>query len=304
MFAYVLEADDTAALREIPSPEPDRGEVLIRVRASSLNPHDDHVRSGVARAYLDYDLPAVLGTDMAGEVVAIGDGVRRVAVGDHVFGLERSFRVHVGTFAEYVALPEDFVAKTPSNIDVESAGALGLASLTALKAIQAAQLEAGAAILINGATGGVGCYATQLAAASGARVLATARAGGEADVLRELGAAATIDWTAEDVGEAAARDGGVQVLLDLVNFDAQDVDTLAGRVLAPGGRAFTTVAPGSSAQMIVSTSAPELLDAIAEHAARGELRARLRATFALVDIEDAFRALGAGGLGKVALTVS
>lgn len=304
MLAYVLEADDTAGLRAIPSPEPGPGEVLIKVRASALNPHDEHVRSGMARSYLDYDLPAVLGTDVAGDVVAIGDGVSRVAVADRVFGVERSFRVHVGTFAEYVVLPEAFVAKTPPNIDAASAGALGLASLTALKAIHAAQLEPGTTILINGATGGVGCYATQLATASGARVLATARAGAEADVLRELGAAVTIDWTTEDVGEAAARAGGVEVLLDMVNFDAQDLDTLARRALVHGGRALTTVAPESSAQMIVSTSAPELLDSIAEHAERGELRVRLRATFGLVEIEDAFTALRAGGLGKVALSVS
>jgi NADPH:quinone reductase-like Zn-dependent oxidoreductase len=302
MLAYVLD-DDTVGLREIDSPEPGPGEVLIRVRASAMNPHDDHVRSGMARSYLDYDLPAVLGTDVAGEVAAIGSGVSRVAVGSRVFGLERSFRVHAGTFAEYVVLPEDFVAKTPPNIDDSTAGALGLASLTALKAIHAAQLEPGTTILINGATGGVGCYATQFAIAAGASVLATARAGAEADVMREMGAAATIDWTSEDVGEAAARTGGVQVLLDLVNFDPHGLDTLARRVLIPGGRALTTVAPGSSAEMIVSSCGPELLDLIAEQAARGELRARLRATFALVEIEDAFAELRSGGLGKVALSV-
>ena len=304
MLAFVLEVDDTAALREIPCPQPGPGEVLIRVRTSALNPHDDHVRSGLARAYLDYDLPAVLGTDVAGEIVAAGEGVRRAAVGDRVFGLERSFRVHRGTFAEYVALPEAAVAKTPENVADADAGALGLASLTALKAIDAARLEPGETILINGATGGVGCYATQLAAASGARVLATARPGDEADLMRALGAAAVIDWSAEDVGAAAARGGGVDVLLDLVNFDPRALDALAERTLVAGGRALTTVAPESGAQMIVSTSAPELIDRIAEHAARGELSVHVRASFALADVEHAFAALRAGGVGKIGLRVS
>jgi len=303
MLAFVLESDDTAALREIPCPQPGPGEVLIRVRTSALNPHDEHVRSGLARSYLDYELPAVLGTDVAGEIVAAGEGVRRAAVGDRVFGLERSFRVHHGTFAEYVALPEEFVAKTPEGLADADAGALGLASLTALKAIDAARLEPGETILINGATGGVGCYATQLAIATGARVVATARAGDEADFMRALGAAAVIDWTAEDVGAAAARCGDVHVLLDLVNFDPPALDALAERTLVPGGRALTTVAPESSAQMIVSTSAPELIDRIAEHAARGELSVHVRASFALADVEQAFAALRAGGIGKIGLRV-
>ena len=304
MLAFVLDADDAAALREIPCPQPGPGEVLIRVRTSALNPHDDHVRSGLARAYLEYDLPAVLGTDVAGEIVIAGERVRRVAVGDRVFGLERSFRVHRGTFAEYVALPEEFVAKTPESVADAHAGALGLASLTALKAIDAARLEPGETILINGATGGVGCYATQLATAAGARVLATARPGEEADLMRALGAAAVIDWSTEDVGAAAARGGGVDVLLDLVNFDPRALDALAARTLVPGGRALTTVAPEAAAQMIVSTSASELIDRIAEHAAQGELSVHVRASFALADVEHAFAALRAGGIGKIGLRVS
>ncbi len=304
MLAYVLEADDTARLTEVDSPEPGPGEVLIRARASALNPHDEHVRSGLARAYMEYDLPAVLGTDIAGVVEATGDGVTRVSVGDRTFGLERSFRVHNGTFGEHVVLPEESVARTPDGIDDSQAGALGLAAVTALTAIDAAQLEPGSTILINGATGGVGCYATQLAAVAGARVLATASPGTGADLLRELGAEATIDWRSRDVAEAAADLGGVDVLLDLVTFDAAALDKLAERALAPGGQALTTVAPESSAQMLMATSSPELLDRIGEHVRRAELKAPLQTVFELAEIEQAFAALQAGVLGKIGVSVS
>jgi hypothetical protein len=96
----------------------------------------------------------------------------------------------------------------------------------------------------------------------------------------------------------------VNVLLDLVNFDPRALDGLAERTLVPGGRALTTTAPESSAQMIVSTSAPELLDRIAEQAARGELSVNIRASFALAEVEQAFAAFRAGGVGKIGLRVS
>src|SRR3954452_3619759 len=156
MRAYVLEDIAKAGLKEAPRPEPGPGEVLVRVHTSSLNPHDDHVLQGYARAYMEYDLPAVLGSDVAGEVEAVGDGVTSVAVGDRVFGLERSGRVHAGTFAEYALLPEASVVKTPEGVDDASAGALGLAALMAVTAIDAAELAPGQTLLINGATGGVG----------------------------------------------------------------------------------------------------------------------------------------------------
>jgi len=234
MRAYVLEADDTAALREVESPSAGRGEVQIRVRASSLHPHDLHVLSGAARAYLEYDFLAILGSDVAGEVEAVGPGVSRVKVGDRVLGLQRSSRVHNGTFAKHVVLPETSVARMPDNIDDAHAGMLGLAAIAALTAIDAAQLGACSTVLINGATGGVGSYAIQLAALRGARVLATARAGAATDLVRDLGASTTIDWTTEDVANAAADGGGADVRLDFVNIDIdallQVLRTVDGRI--------------------------------------------------------------------------
>jgi NADPH:quinone reductase-like Zn-dependent oxidoreductase len=303
MLAYVLEADNQAELREVTAPEPGPDEVLVGVRASSVNPHDDHVRAGAARAYMQYDLPAVLGSDVAGEVIATGPGVSRVAVGDRVFGLERSGRIHRGTFAEQAVLPEGSLARTPLHLDDAHAGALGLAALMAVTAIDAAGLESGRSILINGATGGVGCYATQLAAGAGARVLATARPGDEAQLLSECGAAVTIDWTNEDVGAIGAAEG-IDVLLDLVNFDPNAIDELAGRALGTGGLALTTITPQSSSRMLLAMSSPDLLDRIARHAERGELKVPLRTSYPLSEIEDAFAALRAGAVGKIGLRVA
>ena len=304
MLAYVLDDDNSARLRQVAAPEPGPGEVRIRVLASALNPNDEHVRTGAARAYMDYHLPAVLGSDVAGEVDAVGAGVTRVSVGDRVFGVERSGRVHNGTFAEQVVLPESAVTRTPDSIDDARAGALGLAALMAVTAIDAARLGPDSSILVNGATGGVGCYVTQLAAAAGARVLATARTGAEADLVRELGAAITIDWSTDDIAAAAAAEGGVDVLLDLVTFDPEALDRLAAQVLAPGGRALTTITPQSGAQILVAMSSPEMLDRITAHAARGELKVPLQRTFELTQIEDAFAAMRAGTLGKIGLRVA
>jgi NADPH:quinone reductase-like Zn-dependent oxidoreductase len=251
---------------------------------------------------MEYDLPAILGSDVAGEVEAVGPGVTRAAVGERVFGLERAPRVHNGTFAEHVVLPETSVAKTPSNVDDTHAGALGLAAVAALTAIDAARLEPGNRILINGAAGGIGCYATQLAAAGGARVLATARPGAEADLLHEFGAEITINWSTEDVADATAKTGGVHVLLDLVTFAPDALESLSRRVLAPGGRALTTLVPTGSAQMLMVMGSPELLDRIADHAARGELKVPLQTSFKLTEIEQAFAALRAGALGKIGLS--
>jgi NADPH:quinone reductase-like Zn-dependent oxidoreductase len=303
MLAYVLDVDGRAGLTKIEPPKPNAGEVLIRVRATSVNPHDEHVRTGAARAYMEYDLPAVLGTDVAGEVEAVGSGVRRIQVGDRVFGLERSRRVHNGTFAEYVALPEDAVARTPDSLGDAHAGALGLAALMALTAIDAAQLEPKQTILINGATGGVGCYATQLATAAGAHVLATARPGAEANLLREFGAATTIDWSTRDVGAAAADAGGVDVLLDLVTRDAGELERLSACALARGGRVFTTLIPESRAEMLFAISSPELLDRIAGHAARGSIKVPLGRRFELAALEQAFFALRDGAVGKIGVSL-
>lgn len=303
MLAYVLDADNRAGLREIERPAPRAGEVLIRARASSVNPHDDLVRSGAARAYMEYDLPAVLGSDVAGDVEAVGSGVSRVSVGDRVFGLERSRCVRNGTFAEFVTLPEGAVARTPEGLDDAHAGALGLAALMAITAIAAARLEPGRTILINGATGGVGCFAVQMAAAAGAHVLATARPGAEADLLRELGAARTIDWTNTDVGAAAADVGGVDVLLDLVTREAEALARLSIRALAPGGHAFTTLAPGGSAEMLFAIGSPELLDQIASLAARGSIKVPLGQSFELAEIEQAFIALREGATGKIGVSL-
>lgn len=303
MLAYVLEADDTASLREIPRPQPGPGEVLIRVRASALNPHDVKVRSGFARSYLEYELPAVLGTDLASEVAATGDGAHRVAVGARVFGLERSFRVHVGRFAEYVVLPAESVVKTPDDLHDADAGALGLAALTALKAIDAARLEPGSTILINGATGGVGCYATQFATASGARVLATARPGAEADLPREFGRGhhRLERRGCRRRGGARRRCGCAPRRCHLRRKSTRR--TRSARAPSRRARAHDG-GPDSRAEMIISTSSPELLARIARHAASGDLTVRLRATFALAEIDAAFAALRGGGLGKVGLSVS
>jgi len=144
--------------------------VLVRVRAASLNPHDEYVGSGAARAYLEYVFPVTIGTDFADEVVAVGRSVARFAPGQRVFG------VQPGTFAELVVVPEGAgIAPAPAGLDDASVAGLGLAGVTALACLVATDVHAGDRVLVNGATGGVGSYLAQLARADGWRMIATAR---------------------------------------------------------------------------------------------------------------------------------
>lgn len=194
MRAYVLESfDSPPKIIDLPEPAVGDDEVLVRVRASSVNPHDAQVVSGGAKRYMEYRFPVTIGSDLAGVVEKVGPNVSEFEPGDRVFGVLRELVAHRGTFAEYVAVPEGhgFIVHQPSGLDEVEAGSLGLAALTALWCLDAVGVSDGDAVLINGATGGVGSCAVQITAAAGARVIATARPGEEERYVRELGAAAT-----------------------------------------------------------------------------------------------------------------
>jgi NADPH:quinone reductase-like Zn-dependent oxidoreductase len=193
MRAIALTGFEAApALHDLPVPRPDAGEILVRVRASSVNGFDVAVAAGYLKGLMAYRFPVVLGKDFAGTVEATGPNVSHVAVGDAVFGVVMKPVLGDGAFAEYVPVPEDFgVARLPAGLELATAGALGLASTAAWQAVEAVAPAAHETVLVSGATGGVGASAVQFAAARGVRVLATARPGEEADFVRALGASYT-----------------------------------------------------------------------------------------------------------------
>ena len=229
------------ALRDLPKPEPGPGEVLVRVQASSINGFDLAVAAGMLKGMMEHRFPVVLGKDFAGTVEAVGEGVVRFAVGDQVFGVVMKPELGDGAFGEHVAVGAGFgIAHIPAGLDVAVAGALGLSGTAALMSVNAVAPAAGEVVLVCGATGGVGAHAVQLAAARGAEVIATARPGEEADLVRGLGAAHTVDYT-DDVPAAvrSLRADGVHAIVHL----AADGLRLA-ELLVDGGRIASTLGLG------------------------------------------------------------
>src|SRR5918992_3444772 len=188
MRAFVMQGfEGQPSVAEVPAPEPGPGEVLVRVHASSVNGIDLAIAGGMLRGMMEYRFPLVLGKDFAGTVEAPGPGVSRFAAGDPVFGVvSNPTCLDTRAFAEFVAVPEGTYVSRPDGLGVAQAGALGLAGTAALQAVEAVAPTAWETVLVSGATGGVGAYAVQLAAAPGATVIATARPGADADFVRGL----------------------------------------------------------------------------------------------------------------------
>lgn len=215
-------------LAETGRPAPGDGEVLVRVRAASLNARDWHVMRGdpyLARLSFGLRRPRtrIRGTDFAGLVEAVGRGVEGLRPGDEVFGEAE------GAFADYVCAPRDAVAPKPSGWTFEQAAAVPLAGNTALMALRdLAGLRAGRRLLVNGASGGVGTFAVQIAASLGAEVTAVCSPR-NAGLASSLGAHHVVDYTREDFTRAGHR---YDAVLDLVgNRSAADLR----RALAPTG---------------------------------------------------------------------
>jgi NADPH:quinone reductase-like Zn-dependent oxidoreductase len=205
-------------------------DVLVRVGAASVNPIDKFIAAGYLESM--YNAPMTLGTDFAGEVTAVGDDVRRVSVGDAVYGLS----LNRGTFAEYAVVNVDGVAQKPASLDDVDAAAVPLAGLSAWQTLfNLAKLQSGERILIHGAGGGIGQFAVQLAKGAGAYVIAHDKASKE-DFVRQLGADEFIDASSERFDEVVGR---VDVVLDLVGGDYVE---RSFALCEPGARYVTTAA--------------------------------------------------------------
>jgi NADPH:quinone reductase len=225
-------------LMELPKPKPGPGEVLVRLTGAALNPFDRAVYDGFLR-HLPHTFPLILGFDGAGIVEEVGEGVERFKEGSAVYGVFAHLPFGRGTLAQYIAIPADaLIAAAPSRISLlEAAGAPG-AGMAAIGLVQESEIASGQTVLIVGASGGVGSFAVQLAAARGARVLATARADA-AEQLRSLGASEAVDYGRASVAEQVAEiePGGVDVLLDLIS----DPEPFAANLelVRDGGRAMS-----------------------------------------------------------------
>ena len=298
---------DVLSVREVDDPPVGPDTVLVRARATSVNPVDWKVREGYLQGAYPHHLPVVPGWDVAGVVAAVGPAVRTgLAVGDEVYGYVRRDDIALGTTAELVAAPERTVTRKPAGLSFEEAAALPLVGLTAYQGVvEALEVQAGDRVLVHAASGGVGHIAVQIAKARGATVIGTASPDNHAWV-RELGADEVLDYAAGPISKQLEDVGGkVDAVLDLIGGDAladapeQVHDTSrvvsvvdAATVLELGGR-YVFVRPDRTH-----------LDALTALVDGGKLRVTVAETFALDQIADAHRfSEGGHPQGKVVVTL-
>ena len=288
---------------EVERPTADLGQVLVRVRAASVNPADVMNRmTGVFSG----QPPFVLGWDVSGEVAEVGPGVTVFRPGDEVFGL-LPFPRGGGAYAEYaVAGARTFVCK-PSQLSHAQAAALPLAGLTAWQAlVETAEVVAGSRVVITGAAGGVGHLAVQIAHSCGAHVIAVASAARE-EYLRGLGASEVVDYTTTDFASAISN---ADVVFDLIG---NDYPLRAVQSVKRGGIIVTALPQSLASAVPAATEAGVRLagllvesdrmgmNALTGLVERGELRPTIAATYPLADAATAQSVKH--GPGKVVLTV-
>ncbi|GHO62460.1 NADPH:quinone reductase [Ktedonobacter sp. SOSP1-52] len=297
---------------DIERPESQKGEVLVRVRAAGINPVDYVSRAhGLILSTGTSVLPYVVGWDISGEVVGLGEGVTQFAVGDKVYGMPR-FPHEAKAYSEYITSPVADLALKPRSLSHAEAAGIPLAALTAWQSLfEVAHLQAGQTILITGGAGGVGHYAIQLAKWKGARVITTTSTR-NVDFVRSLGADVAIDYTRESLTETVKD---VDVVLDTIGEDVLrgsfKVVKRGGIVVSlPGHKGVKAVGEELAPQYgvtfvlaFVHTSGKQLTQ-MAELADAGQFRTHLDATFLLKDAGQA-HTLSEGGhvRGKLALTV-
>ncbi len=307
-------------LADIDPPEPGADDVLVRVHAAALNPADWHILRGdpyVARLMgigLTKPKNPVAGSDAAGVVEAVGANVRGFQAGDEVFGFFR------GAFAEYARASETKVVPKPASLTFEQAAAIPIAATTALRGIRdVGEVKAGQRVLVNGAGGGVGTFAVQIAAALGAEVTGVCSTG-NVELVRSIGAAHVIDYTTEDFADSRVR---YDVILD--NVSSLPLATLRGALAPKGilvlngggspGHVFgpvATILKAVAANLFVSQrlrplpskeSREELL-AVTELIEGGKLTPIVDRTYPLAETAEGLRHVEQGhARGKVVVTV-
>ena len=234
--AYIQETGgpEKIVFGELPDPSPGKGEVLVQVGAVSVNPIDTYVRSGMVPAKLP--MPFVVGSDLAGTVESVGEGVTHFQSGDRVWGANQGGHGRQGTSAELACVSEEWLHSTPESVRDEDAAAVALVGITAhIGMVLRAKVQEGETVFVNGGAGGVGSMVVQMAKALGARVIATAGSDERVTKARAFGADEGINYRTGDVTKQVLElvPGGVNVLWETRR--ETDLDWAVG-LLAKRGR--------------------------------------------------------------------
>ena len=327
MKAYTVRSygsPDRLELADVATPVPAAGEVLVRVRATSVNPYDWHGLRG--EPYVARLMPGgpglrsprlrIPGCDMAGEVEAVGSGVTGFRPGDGVFAV-----LEQGGFAEYVSVPERLLARKPENLSYEQAAAVPMAGITALLAVRdVGRAGPGQRVLVNGASGGVGTFAVQIARALGADVDAVCSAR-NAGLVRSIGATGVIDYASEDFTRGGRR---YDLLIDIAGSRTAVacrrvlapkatmviVGGPAGRWIQPAGHVFSALALGPLVSQrialanAVTCAKQEILTALTALIEDGAVTPVIDRTYAFAEIPEAVAYQEQGhATGKVVVTI-
>ncbi|AZS72887.1 hypothetical protein DDE74_19675 [Streptomyces lydicus] len=297
---------------DLPQPEPGPGEVLVRLSAAGLNPVDWKLADGMFGDAVPAAFPLVLGSDGAGEVLAIGSGVRRFTIGDAVFGQFQRPEQGGGSYCELAVADEDRIAHAARSVTYATSAALPTAGMTAYNLVEETRIAEGRTVLIVGATGGVGTFITQLAAGRGAEVIATARPA-KAELMRTLGAAETVDHTAGPITDQvlAHHPGGVDVLIDMASGPAEFAELT--RTVRDGGTAVSLIGSADADELtehnlrgfnFVNRPSPQLLEILAGHVDAGRLTVLVGREVSLEEAPDALATSRTGrAQGKTVLAI-
>jgi NADPH:quinone reductase len=313
MKAFAIDGfGEQGSVRDLPVPEPAKGQLRLRVGTAGLNPFDVAVVQGYVKDHMEHRFPLVPGMDASGIVDAVGEGVEGHTVGDEVFGSVGKGYLGEGTLAEFTTVAAGTVTHKPSSFDHTVAAAIPTAGVTALNMADTLVLSNGQTVVVIGATGGVGSYFVQLAARRGARVVAVCR-GENADYARGLGAVDVIDYSAGDVADAVRSryPDGIDAVADM-HGDAEQLAEL-GEQVPSGGRVASVVGAvdtetlgargveGTNVQGRVTTESLEVLSGMIE---AGEIVVPEIHIHPLAEAREALAAVGTGHVrGKIVVTV-
>jgi len=298
-------------LEDVAVPTPAAGEVVVRVLSASLNPVDWKIATGKFRLLVKGGLPRTMGSDFAGDVAAVGPGVPGVRVGEPVWGFVDPFKQPQGTFAEFCAVPAANVFPRPAELSSRDAAALACVGVTAVTMCDLAEVSPGKCVLVNGASGGVGHVAVQVAKARGARVTAVA-SDRRREFVTSLGADEFIDYGRSAPG---SWPGGFDVVFDCVPNLPRSIHR---RLLKKGGHYVSTLPDAATFLLdpilnrlgqvrrhgvMIGPSAAAMQE-LAADLARGRLRCHIEEEFTLDQVADAIARSRAGRVqGKLVIRV-